>query len=99
MTLSADLYRSLRQDIETEFEARRRELEDARLKAIEVLNEAWPKMGGSEQDVAALAAEVRDSLADEIATSTAQDPTYTLNGSSVSKVSTKAIREEIESLL
>jgi hypothetical protein len=49
--LRGELYKSLLRNIEAEFEARQRDLESERRKAIEALNEAWPKMGGSEQDL------------------------------------------------
>jgi hypothetical protein len=55
MTLSSELYSALRQNIEDEFAARKRELEEQRRQAILALNEAWPKMGGSEEDLASLA--------------------------------------------
>ncbi len=49
--LSVDLYKSLLRDIETEFEVRKKDLENSRRQAIEALNEAWPKMGGSKEDL------------------------------------------------
>jgi hypothetical protein len=51
MSLSSQLYQTLRQNIEEEFAARKRELEEQRRQAILALNEAWPKMGGSEKDL------------------------------------------------
>lgn len=99
MALSGELYRSLRQDIEADFEARRRELEDQRLRAIEALNEAWPKMGGSETDLTALATEVGDSLDKKTAVRVYQESPSISNSSSSRTVPMNAIRDEIESVL
>lgn len=61
----ANLYKSWLQDIETESEARRKDLENDRRKAIEALNEAWLKMGGSERDLVSISAEDAASTVDE----------------------------------
>lgn len=63
--LSADLYKSLLRDIEAEFEVRRKDLESNHRKAIEALNEAWPKMGGSKNDLESLEVETTTSTSVE----------------------------------
>ena len=50
-TLGLDDYKSLRHKIEARFEARMKRLAVERRQAIETLNEAWPKMGGSTKDI------------------------------------------------
>lgn len=50
--MGLDDYKSVRQKIESGFEARRKRLEAECRQAIETLNEAWPKMGGSKEDIA-----------------------------------------------
>lgn len=50
-TLGLDDYKSVRRKIEAGFETRLKRLEVERRRAIETLNEAWPKMGGSTKDI------------------------------------------------
>lgn len=106
--LSARLYESLLQDIEAEFEARKRNLENDRRKAIEALNEAWPKMGGSEEDLkllemeAAIPSPVEEPPAEE---TTADEPRETAparNGDSSEAgrtINMAIIREEVRKAL
>jgi hypothetical protein len=99
MMLRVRYYKSWRQDIEAEFEARRRELEDERLKAIKALNEAWLKMGGAEEDLTAPTVEVKDSSPEEVTADAPQEGAPTLNGSPGRAVPMDVIREEIQSVL
>jgi len=70
--LSTDLYKSLLRDIEAEFEARQRDLESERRRAIEALNEAWPKMGGSERDLVSTAVDV--AVAEAVSSTVEESP-------------------------
>ncbi len=64
--LRADRYKSFVRDIDAdigaefdaECDALKRKFADQRRKAIEALNEAWPKMGGSEEDLISPTAEL-----------------------------------------
>lgn len=60
MTLNAQRYKSLREDVESGFDLREKDLreqlralESERLEAVKLLNETWPKLGGSEEDIVA----------------------------------------------
>lgn len=97
MTLGPELYKSLRQNIEADFDAQIRELEVRRHKAIEVLNEAWPKMGGSEEDLRTLAAELEASTKDTVASS--GEAVSQSNGSTGRTIPMKVVQDEVESYL
>jgi hypothetical protein len=100
MTLSVQLYESLRRDIEAEFEARKRELDDQRREAIRVLNEAWPKMGGSAEDLLSFKME-KTILARPAAPkpSAFGDGASEADGSSGRTVSMKAVRQEVDAVM
>lgn len=66
-----DLYKSWLQKLEAEIEDRRKDLENDRREAIEALNEAWLKMGGSEQDLVSIAA---DDEVEDVASSSVKAP-------------------------
>jgi hypothetical protein len=51
-TLNLDDYKAFRRRIETGYAALQKRIDVERHQAIEALNEAWPKMGGSEKDIA-----------------------------------------------
>lgn len=103
--LKADLYRSLLGSINTEFDAEleafTKGLESRRRKAIEALNEAWPKMGGSEEDLVLSVAEVADSSpVKHKADGQRQEVAPTRNGSSPKRtIPTATIREEVQNAL
>lgn len=107
MALRVQLYQSLRQDIDseldaefdTELEALKKELEkkfeDKRRKAIEALNEAWPKMGGSEKDLALFTTEAQEPFITETTRTDAEEIEPTSNGSSVGRtIPMVTLREE-----
>lgn len=100
MTLSVTLYEKLRRDIEADFEARKRELEGQRREAIKALNEAWPKMGGSKEDL--LSFEMETTIAARPVSSKPNaygDAAPAANGSSGRTVSMKAVRQEIDDVM
>jgi len=100
MTLSVNLYESLRRDIEAEFEARKRELDDQRREAIRVLNEAWPKMGGSAEDLLSFQMESTiptRSIAPK--PSVYGDAAPEDNGSSGRTVPMKDVRQEVDAVM
>lgn len=99
--LSASLYITLRQDIEAEFEARKRTLDEERRKAIEALNEAWPKMGGSESDLTNVVTEAASfSPVEPQADERTREVTSKRNGSpSERTVPSSVIREEVREAL
>lgn len=98
MTLAPELYKSLRQNIETDFDDQERELEARRRKAIEVLNEAWPKMGGSEEDLRTLAAELEASTQSPVSSSLGETAVQ-FNGSMGRTIPMKEIQKEVQSFL
>lgn len=108
--LRADLYQSLRSNVDTdiraefegEYEALRKRFADKHRKAIEALNEAWPRMGGSEEDLIPPTAEAPFPFAVEgQPNSQRQETTAPRNGSSPGRatIPTKIIREEVRSAL
>jgi hypothetical protein len=97
MTLSVKLYKSLRRDIEAEFEARKRELEDQRREAVRVLNEAWPKMGGSKEDLASFQIETALAESDKTSANTESGPV--VSGSYSRTVPMKTVRQEIDTVM
>jgi hypothetical protein len=98
MSLSVELYKALRQNIEAEFEARIRELEVQRREAITALNEAWPKMGGSEEDLASF--EIDTTLPPAVEGSRVNMETApAANGSSSRTVPMKVVRQEVNDVM
>jgi hypothetical protein len=100
MTLSVTLYEKLRRDIDAEFEARKRELESQRREAVKALNEAWPKMGGSTEDL--LSFEMETTIS---ARSTSDKPNVygdaapVVNGSYSRTVPMKDVRHEVDAVI
>ena len=100
MTLSVKLYESLRRDIEAEFEARKRELEDQRREAVRVLNEAWPKMGGSTEDLASFDMETAlGTLTESSKNHTRKHDAPIANGSYSRTVPMKTVRQEVDAVM
>ena len=108
--LRADLYQSLLQKVdaeihaefEAEYDALKRRFADQHRKAIEALNEAWPKMGGSEEDLISPTAEAPiPSTVEEQPDNQRRETAPTRNGSSPGRttIPTKVIREEVRSAL
>ncbi len=101
MTLSPKLYKSLRQNIEAEFEARIRELENQRREAVKALNEAWPKMGGSAEDLSSFDIETKipSAAIENEGSDTPRGTVDAENGLPSQIVSMTAIRQEVDNVL
>jgi hypothetical protein len=97
MTLGPNLYKSIRQKIDADFDVEQSELDARRRKAIEALNEAWPKMGGSEEDLKTLSTEAFGRKGSAVVSS--REPVPQSNGSAGRTVPMKAIGVEVENFL
>lgn len=99
-TLGLDDYKSVLRTVERRFEIRQKRLDTERRQAIEALNEAWPKMGGSAEDIARFAAyQEAPPQIEKAVVHPPQDDAPTLNGSSERTVPMKAVRRATEDIL
>lgn len=111
MALDGNLYKSLVRNIDAQIEADleahiqaciddcKKEAEEKRHKAIKALNEAWPTMGGSEEDLVAFAAEVGTlSLSNEAEVDSSQEAA-SRNGSLNNAANKDVVEQELRDVL